>query len=139
MASEPLVVVGHSLGGVILYDILTDQKSLGEIEAAVGAPLAIHALFTVGSQPGFFADLGLYPGGRPAAGNKLKKPDCVSSWMNVFDFTDVFSFRCAHIFEDVRDFGYDTVTDLLHAHGAYFLRPSFFKRMRARLRETGLA
>ena len=138
-AGEQLVVVGHSLGGVILYDILTDQKSLAEIEAAVGAPLAIDALFTVGSQPGFFADLGLYPNGRPAEGSKLKKPDCVASWMNVFDFTDVFSFRCAHIFEDVTDFGYDTVTDLLHAHGSYFLRPSFFKRMRARLKETGHA
>lgn len=130
---EPFVVVGHSLGGVILYDMLTDPTTLTSLEAGIGAPIKIDALFTVGSQPGFFADLGLYPGGRPTGGAKLPMPKGVDTWMNVFDFTDVFSFRCEHIFEGVHDFGYDTVTDLLHAHGAYFLRPSFYTRMRARL------
>ena len=137
-AGEPFVVVGHSLGGVILYDMLTDPAIRAELETAIGGPIAIDALFTVGSQPGFFADLGMYPGGRPAEGTKLAMPQGVGAWMNVFDFTDVFSFRCAHIFEGVRDFGYDTVTDLLHAHGAYFLRPSLYKRMRVRLSELGL-
>ena len=137
--SEPFVVVCHSLGGVILYDMLTDPTICADLEAAIGSPIRIDALFTVGSQPGFFADLGLYPGGRPTAGTKLKMPDGVAAWMNVFDFTDVFSFRCEHIFEGVRDFGYDTVTDLLHAHGSYFLRPSYYKRMRARLAELGHA
>lgn len=132
---EQFVVVGHSLGGVILYDMLTDPATREAIEVGIGGPIKIDALFTVGSQPGFFADLGLYPGGRPAAGAKLSMPAGVGAWVNVFDFTDVFSFRCAHIFEGVRDFGYDTVTDLLHAHGAYFLRPSFYQRMQARLEE----
>lgn len=132
---EPFIVVGHSLGGVILYDILTDASARTDLEAAIGGAIEIDALFTVGSQPGFFADLGLYPGGRPAGGTKLPMPVGVESWMNVFDFTDVFSFRCAHIFEEVQDFGYDTITDLLQAHGAYFLRPSFYKRIRARLKE----
>ncbi|NMN06798.1 MULTISPECIES: hypothetical protein [unclassified Novosphingobium] len=139
VAGEPLVVVGHSLGGVILYDMLTDPATRTELETAIGGPIKIDALFTVGSQPGFFADLGMYPGGRPAPGTKLPMPVGVDSWMNVFDFTDVFSFKCDHIFEGVRDFGYDTVTDLLHAHSAYFLRPSFYKRMRVRLSELGLA
>ncbi|CAN7686651.1 hypothetical protein LJR234_005733 [Mesorhizobium amorphae] len=134
-SSEPLVVVGHSLGGVLLYDILTDEKTRATIEAETGS-ISIDALFTVGSQAGFFADLGLYPH-RPQGGAKLPLPDGVRDWMNVYDFTDVFSFRCAPMFEGVRDFGYDTVTDLMHAHSAYFLRPSFYKRMRARLKETG--
>lgn len=136
---EPFVVVGHSLGGVILYDMLTDATTRAALEAAIGSPIKIDALFTVGSQPGFFADLGLYPGGRPAADTRLPMAPGVASWMNVFDFTDVFSFRCTPMFEGVRDFGYDTVTDLLHAHSAYFLRPSFYKRMRARLQELGHA
>lgn len=136
---EPFVVVGHSLGGVILYDMLTDPATRADLDAAIGAPIQIDALFTVGSQLGFFADLGLYAGGRPAAGTRLKMAPGVASWMNVFDFTDVFSFRCEQMFEGVRDFGYDTVTDLLHAHSAYFLRPSFYKRVRARLAELGHA
>jgi hypothetical protein len=135
-SNEPFLVVGHSLGGVILYDILTDADSVAQIQEAVGGEISIDALFTVGSQPGFFADLGLYPGGRPAAGKKLPMPNGVERWMNIFDFTDIFSFRCEHIFEGVKDFGYDTVTDLIHAHGSYFLRPSFYKRMRARLKEA---
>lgn len=133
---EPLVVVGHSLGGVILYDILTDQSALNQIAVAIGAPIAIDTLFTVGSQPGFFADLGLYAT-RPTATAKLAKPASVGNWMNVFDFTDVFSFLCAPMFDDVKDFGYDTVVNLLHAHSAYFQRPSFYKRMRVRLQELG--
>ena len=103
-AGEPFVVVGHSLGGVILYDMLTDSATRAALEAGIGGSPKIDALFTVGSQPGFFADLGLYPGGRPAAGTKLPMPVGVGAWMNVFDFTDVFSFRCAHIFEGVCDF-----------------------------------
>jgi hypothetical protein len=106
--------VGHSLGGVILYDLLTDRAVLERIEAETGVPLAVDALFTVGSQPGFFADLGLYSK-KPTAESKLARPSPVAAWMNVFDFTDVFSFLCAPMFDDVKDFGYDTVVNLIHA------------------------
>jgi hypothetical protein len=132
-ANDQLIVVGHSLGGVLLYDILTDPQSRARIEAATGRPIDIHALFTVGSQPGFFADLGLYPGGRPVGGAKRPRPEGVDAWMNVYDFTDVFSFRCEPAFDGVDDLGYDTRIDLVQAHTAYFQRPSFYKRMRARL------
>jgi hypothetical protein len=133
---EPLIVVGHSLGGVILYDMLTDTVVRDRLDAAVGRPFAVDALFTVGSQPGFFADLGLYAT-QPTPQAQLPMPAGVAAWMNVFDFTDVFSFLCAPSFDGVKDFGYDTVVDLLHAHSAYFQRPSFYKRMRVRLEELG--
>ena len=136
-ANQKLIVVAHSLGGVILYDMLTDASVVAEIEQGIGGELRIDALFTVGSQPGFFADLGLYPV-TPTAAAKLKKPASVGTWMNVFDYTDVFSFLCAPMFEDVKDFGYDTAVDLFHAHTAYFQRPSFYQRMRVRLQEIGV-
>lgn len=132
-ANEPFVVVGHSLGGVLLYDMLTDNAVRQQIEERGAGPIKIDALFTVGSQPGFFADLGLYAIGRPTSDAKLPMPEGVERWLNVFDFTDVFSFRCEPMFDRVEDFGYDTVTDLLHAHSAYFQRPSFYERMRKRL------
>ncbi len=131
-ASEPFIIVGHSLGGVILYDLLTDAAARAAIEDASGKPLAIDALVTVGSQPGFFADLGLYAS-RPEGGARLPMPADVARWLNVYDFTDIFSFRCAGAFEGVEDYAYDTVTDLVRAHSAYFLRASFYARMRARL------
>ncbi|MGC4094632.1 MAG: hypothetical protein QM756_43295 [Polyangiaceae bacterium] len=120
---------------MLLYDILTDPESRASIETQAG-PIAIDTLFTVGSQPGLFAGLGLY-GPRPQGIAKFQRPEGVKEWMNIFDFTDMFSFKCAPMFDGVKDFGYDTVTDLLQAHSAYFLRPSFYKRMRARLSEAG--
>jgi hypothetical protein len=67
----------------------------------------------------------------------LKRPDSVTHWLNVYDYTDVFSFLCAPFFEGVLDFGYDTKIDLFEAHSAYFKRPSFYKRLEIRLREHG--
>jgi len=53
--------------------------------------------------------------------------------MNVFDYTDVLSFRCEPFFSDVKDYGFDNVSGALQAHSAYFQRPSFYTRLRARL------
>jgi hypothetical protein len=133
---EPFVVVGHSLGGVLLYDILTDPPSLEKITREV-RDFRIDLWLTVGSQSGFFADLGLFSD-KPRPAPKLKRPACVSNWLNVYDYTDVFSFLCAPFFEGVDDFGYDTKIDLFEAHSAYFKRPSFYKRLEFRLTGLGL-
>jgi hypothetical protein len=130
---DPLIVVGHSLGGVILYDLLTDQQAVTAIEAAAGTPLRIDALVTVGSQPSFFADLGLYAGRARNAAGRFPLPEPVRAWMNVYDDTDVLSFACEPLFEGVDDYQYDNVTGLLDAHTAYFRRPSFYERLRKRL------
>lgn len=133
---EPLVVIGHSLGGVLLYDILTDPTCLARLNAAAPG-FAIDCWLTVGSQPGFFADLGLYLNRTKNPNGRFAKPACVASWFNVYDFTDVFSFLCEPFFDGVDDFGFDTKIDLLRAHSAYFKRPSFYKRLELRLKALG--
>ena len=132
-ADEPFVVVGHSLGGVLLFDILTDETCLSRLRKEV-PDFKIDALVTVGSQPGFFADLGLYPDQSKNSSGRFERPGSVENWFNVYDYTDVFSFLCKPFFEGVDDFGYDTKVDLLQAHSAYFKRPSFYKRLQARLK-----
>jgi hypothetical protein len=132
---EPFVVVGHSLGGVLLFDLLTDPFSLQRL-AAEAPGFKIDVLTTVGSQPGFFADLLLYSG-KAKAGGKLAKPTMVGVWHNVYDYTDVFSFLAKPAFEGVEDFGYNSSVDLLAAHTAYFKKPSFYQRMRKRLAGLG--
>jgi hypothetical protein len=127
-----LIVVGHSLGAVMLYDLLTDARALAEIAERSGAPLAVDALVSVGAQPGLFADMGLYAGAVDADG-KLAQPACVRRWMNVYDYTDILSFRTEPFFANVKDFEFDNVSGALDAHSAYFQRPSFYKRLRARL------
>lgn len=127
-----LIVVGHSLGAVILYDLLSDPAALADIHAASGKPLQIDAWITVGAQPGLFADMGLYDR-TPDADGRLPRPDCVGLWMNIYDYTDVLSFRTEPFFADVTDFEFDNASGALQAHTAYFQRPSFYQRLRTRL------
>jgi hypothetical protein len=130
--SGPLVVVGHSMGGVILYDMLTDPTGAG-----LPADLRIDALVTVGSQPGFFEELKLFKASDPAipgAGATLAaSPASVGHWWNVFDPIDVLGFRAEQIFAGVEDFVFDSVTGVINAHTTYFKRPLFYGRLRARL------
>jgi hypothetical protein len=129
---DPLIVVSHSLGGVVLYDLFSDAASVHKIEADSGAKFVVDAWITVGSQPSLFADMGLYKT-PPGPDGRLPRPAPVAAWWNVFDYTDVLSFRCDKIFKDVEDFEFDNVSGLFNAHSAYFQRPSFYKRMRHRL------
>jgi hypothetical protein len=129
---EKMVVVGHSLGAVILYDLLTDERALAEIKAGSGKALTVDAWLTVGAQPGVFADMGLYDR-QPGSDGRLPSPKCARRWMNVYDLTDVLSFRAEPFFSGVTDYEFDNVVGALEAHSSYFLRPSFYKRLRSRL------
>ncbi|WP_168331612.1 hypothetical protein [Rhizobium leguminosarum] len=126
---EPVVLVGHSLGGVILADILSDPKGAG-----LPDDFKVAVLFTVGSQPGFFASLQLIAKKKKPSGERLKL-DRVGAWYNVFDPIDPFAFRADAHFKDVEDVEFDSVTGLMAAHSAYFTRPQFYARFRARLIE----
>ena len=76
-AGEDVVVVGHSLGSVIAYDVL---RRLPAGEARV--PLFV----TVGSPLGLQEVQDLLP---KLTGGKLAVPDCVGSWLNVADPLDI--------------------------------------------------
>ncbi|MGO8038241.1 hypothetical protein [Rhizobium leguminosarum] len=129
---EPVVLVGHSLGGVILTDLLSDPKGAG-----LPDDFKVAVLFTVGSQPGFFASLELIAKRENPFGERLKL-DCVGAWYNVFDPIDPFAFRADGHFKDVEDVEFDSVTGLMAAHSAYFTRPQFYARFRARLIKHGV-
>lgn len=126
-----LIVIAHSFGGEIVYDILTYFDT----------ELEVDCLLTVGSQVGLFEEMKLYieskdnvppnpPQGRVPKLPKLKR------WLNVFDLNDVLSYRVEPVFADTSDFYYDTGHGSLRAHGGYFMRPSFYKRLALRLREA---
>jgi hypothetical protein len=126
-AADPLIAVGHSLGGVILYDLLTTWLT----------NLRVDLLVTVGSQVALFEEMKQYrlrneaiPG---AGGAKMPRPGNVKRWVNVYDPTDIFSFAVEGVFDRVEDYKFSSETDLFAAHSAYFQRPSFFQRLRARL------
>ena len=126
-----LLVVGHSLGGVILYDMLTDPQ------ASLDPALKVDIFVTVGSQPGIFQELSLFTRST-ATSAKAQVPNTIARWWNVFDPIDLLSFRCAPIFEGVEDFEFSSTTGIIDAHTTYFKRPRFHARLRERLKDAGI-
>ncbi|PLK23540.1 hypothetical protein C0V72_09080 [Porphyrobacter sp. TH134] len=129
-SGEPLVLVGHSLGGVILVDMLCDPGGAG-----LPQDLAVDALFTVGSQAGLFQSVGVLESGvNPPA--KVARPEKVARWFNVFDPIDPLAFRADASFTGVEDIMFDSITGLASAHTTYFKRPQFYARFGKRLRQA---
>ena len=127
---DKLIVIGHSLGGVMTYDILTH----------FAPDIQVDVFITVGSQVALFEEMTLYrisDVNLPPDPNKerLQRPANVARWLNVYDTNDAFSFRATGVFHDVDDYRFDTGYGLAGAHGGYFERPSFYKRLAARLNE----
>jgi hypothetical protein len=128
---DKLIVIGHSFGGAIMYDILTSFRP----------ELEVDLLITVGSQVGLFEEMKVYlaskeniPPNYPSG--RVPKPDGAKRWLNVFDKNDILSYRAEPIFAAVEDFEYDTGYESLEAHGGYFLRPSFYARLAERLKAS---
>lgn len=115
----PLIIVAHSMGGIIVYDILSYFRP----------DLEVDLLVTVGSQVGVFAELRrllISPSDIPGGGgSKLPALPGVKRWLNVFDHKDLLGFATADIFNGVRDYAYDTGRGLLASHTMYFQRLSF--------------
>jgi hypothetical protein len=134
-SGRPLVVIGHSLGGVILVDLLSNADAAG-----LNPDLKVDVLITVGSQPGFFEELGLIERPTPAVAGAAKAPapSAVDHWLNVLDPIDLFGFRAQPIFDKVEDLEFDSNTGLLSSHTTYFTRPLFHARLRERLIKLGL-
>ncbi|GIE94461.1 hypothetical protein [Paractinoplanes rishiriensis] len=131
-ADDPhVVVVAHSMGGNIVFDLLSNLRT----------DLSCDLLVTVGSQVGLFAELGLLPAvtepppGAVTPAHRSPRPKQVGRWINVFDTCDVLSFATEGIFDGTEDYVYSTGRGLIRSHSAYFLRPSFFRRLAHRLGE----
>lgn len=135
--SEPLIVICHSFGGEIVYDILTHY--------AEGSDLAVDIWVTVGSQVGLFEEMSLLwaspqrtsPLGK--LGNEaIASPHRARRWINIVDTNDVLGFIVLPVFTGaepgaVQDFKYDTGYPVTGAHSGYFKWPSFYKRLMHRI------
>lgn len=123
----PLVVIAHSLGGVITFDVLGHFRT----------DIQVDVLVTVGSQVSHFEELKLFHASdksvpdtsRPHAG----RPVNIRTWFNVYDPVDVFAYACEPVFDAVEDLPYDTGTHTIHAHNAYFEQDAFYDLLRGKL------
>jgi surfactin synthase thioesterase subunit len=126
-SKRPIKAIGHSLGGVMLFDLAV---------ATTSAPLYLSHLVTLGSQSSFFhlqhrrSDTV-----KEYAGEMVALPPTIQAWTNVLDENDWLSFAVAPIFRlsDGRppvdqwvDNTDGTYTNLftLAAHGLYWGNPA---------------
>lgn len=125
---RPLVAVGHSMGGNILYDILSHFRPDLEVDLFV----------TVGSQVGLFEELKLFGASRTdipgAGGERVDKPARVDRWVNIVDRNDPLAFRVEPIFDGAEDYVYPS--GAAWAHTAYLKQPHFYARLGRRLAEA---
>jgi hypothetical protein len=121
-----LIVVAHSMGGNIVYDLLSHLRP----------DLECDVLVTVGSQVGLFAELGQFPAVSPPedpASDRAPVPEGVRHWINVFDPLDLLSFVVGPVFAAGEDYRYSTGRGLLAAHSSYFRLLSFYRRLAERV------
>jgi hypothetical protein len=130
-----MYLVGHSFGGIILYDILTTS--------ALNPPLKCDLYVTVGSQVALFAEIdrladkaGIAAGLSESATSTIGRPSNAARWINIFDLTDMVGFGTRGVFQGVRDCRFDTDALPLISHSAYFDTPRFFARLRERVNEA---
>lgn len=133
---DKLIVVGHSMGAIILYDMLSDEEVVDELSAAIGAPFMIDLFLTVGTQIGVFEELDLFSHSVP--GESPGRPACVRAWWHIYNQMDVLSFGVEGVIDGVTQYSVDTGANIVDAHGAYFTSPVFHRRLRKRLLEAGL-
>lgn len=123
--SEPTIVITYSMGGNIVYDLLT----------TFARDLRIAAWVAVGSQVAHFEDMKLFScsDARIGAPTRVPKPDNLEHWINVFDPIDPCAFAAEPVFEGVRDVRFATGQSAFSAHRGYFGQPAFYELLREQL------
>jgi len=135
-AKEPLVVLSHSMGGQITYDLVTHFLPNDPQYKDV----YIDFWCASASQVGFFEELKLFLASDEQYSSKsgkqvpLPDPKHLGYWWNVWDHNDFISYSAKGIFEGVEDAVYNTGMFLVEAHGGYLVRPSFFRQFAAKLK-----
>ena len=118
-AERPVVAVGHSLGGIILVDLLTGS-----------VPPVIDLLFTAGSQSPLFYAIDALATLRP----DRPIPVPFTPWVNIYDTNDLLAFRAAQIFagnDGISDHEVDSGVPFPAAHSAYWHNGAVYDLLRA--------
>jgi len=135
--NEKLILIGHSMGANILYDLLSNTDVQNEVAAMLGNPLEIDLFLSVGTQLGLLEEFSLFTSSQ--TGLTPPQPlSGVSHWWHVYNKMDVLSFAAKGIFPDVQQFSVDTRANIVDAHTSYFASPVFHRRLRKRLKAAGL-
>jgi hypothetical protein len=125
----PVVLLAHSLGGVMAFDLLAgaDRAGLGDV----------RMLVTAGSQVPLLYELRALRCG-------VNYPDPIprwfpSRWLNFYDESDLLSYAGEDLLHPrCTDVRLDTGKPFPKAHGAYWQADTFYKELDNALRAEGL-
>lgn len=135
---EPLVVLTHSMGGQILYDLLTHFIP----RMSEHRDIRVDFWCATASQVGLFEELKLFLASDPAtgadAGTQAPRPPAqhLGGWWNVWDHADLLSFRAAGIFEGVDDGPFFAAGTLATDHNRYLDSAPLYRALAARIRAS---
>lgn len=118
-ADGPLVLVGHSLGGVIAFEYCATARR------------DIDLLATVGSQVGWFGEMGVLGSSTRFSYGKLVLPPKLRSWRNLYDPDDALSFLAAPVFNTVTDIELDTRAPFPVSHSEYWNLSDTYQKLAA--------
>ena len=132
---EPLIVLTHSMGGQIVYDLVTyflpglpeDQNVRIDFWCATASQVALFEEMKL-----FLASSSDYS---KLKGNRAPCPERrqLGGWWNVWDHNDFISYTARRVFEGVDDEPYTTGYSLWGAHSGYLQRPGFFRKFARKL------
>jgi hypothetical protein len=125
---EPVVLLAHSLGGVIAFDLLARDT---EAELA-----RVKLLVTVGSQVPLLYELRALTSG---VGYRSPVPFS-QDWLNVYDKQDLLGYAAARFFDGkYRDIEVDTGQPFPMSHGAYWdEKAGLYEHLARELDKAGL-
>jgi len=124
--NEPLVVVSHSMGGQIIYDLVTHfLPNMPQYSS-----LKIDFWAACSSQVALFEEMKVFLASDRRYNSKhlvpLPNPQYLRHWWNVWDESDYISFRGKDIFEGIDDYCYNSGAPAISAHAVIMEQPSFF-------------
>jgi hypothetical protein len=135
---EPLVVLTHSMGGQILYDLLTHFIP----RMPEHREIRVDFWCATASQIGLFEELKLFLASDPAfgsdTGTQAPRPPAehLGGWWNVWDHADLLSFRAEGIFEGVDDGPFFAAGTLATDHNRYLDSAPLYRTFAERVRNS---
>jgi hypothetical protein len=135
---EPLVVVTHSMGGQIVYDLVTHFLP----RMPEHRHIRIDYWCAAASQVGLFEELGLFLESDPDRGGPAGRPtpypprEHLGGWWNVWDHADLLSFRAEGIIEGVDDSSFFAAGTLATDHNKYLVNAGFHRALAERVRTS---
>ena len=127
---EPVVLLAHSLGGIIAFDLLTEGAKDPALEH-------VKLLVTVGSQVPLFYELDVLAKLRYRRTPRAGFPPW--RWVNVYDKRDMLAYVGEKLFPGrCADIEVDTGAPFWPAHNAYWDTARFYAELADAMYESGL-